>query len=130
LKENLIETESSACWIEEGVVYFVFKTNKVDLAEAKEAIETTIAITNNLPYPFYFDISRIKSLSKDARQYLSIPRSTENNIATAALAPNVIAKLIGTFFMAFSNPGVKIKLFTQEEEAIKWLKEMNAKWER
>ncbi len=122
VKEHIIETETGCGWLEDDIIHYIFKKSKVDLPEAKESVEIMTTIAEEKAYPYLIDMSRMKTITKEARAYLAIPRSSEKNIATAALTPNLIAKLIGTFFISFNNPSVRIKLFTEEHEAIRWLK--------
>jgi hypothetical protein len=121
-KEHIIETESALGWLEDGIIHYIFKKSKVDLPEAIEAIDIMTSIANGNTYSYFIDISKVRNITKEAREYFAIPRSTGRNIATAVLAPGIIAKLIGTFLVTFNNPGVKVKLFIDEQEAINWLK--------
>ena len=121
-KEHIIETESSSGWLEDEIIHYIFIKSKVELTEAIEAIDIMTAIASGNTYSYFIDISRVKNITKEARDYFAIPRATRRNTATAVLAPGIISKLIGTFLITFNNPGVKVKLFTNEQEAINWLK--------
>jgi len=121
-KEPVIETASASGWLEGEIIYYIFNKGKVDLPEAIEAIDIMTSIASGNTYSYFIDISKVKNITKEAREYFAIPRSTGRNIATAVLAPGLISKLIGTFLITFNNPGVKVKLFTDKHEAIKWLK--------
>jgi len=122
MREQFSDSDSATIWLEDNIIHIVFKKVNVELPEAVAAVDLATKIVQNRSLGYFIDISNIKSISKEAREYFSIPRSVETNLATAVLAPNIISKLIGTFFMSFNNPGVKIKLFTVEDEAIAWLK--------
>src|ERR1017187_670901 len=118
-REHFIETATSCGWLENDIVHYIFKTTKIDLPEAIEAVNLISEISEKDFRTYYIDISRIKSITKIARDYLSAPSSNRHkNLTTAALTPNLFSKLIGTFFIAFNNPQVKIKLFIDEAEAI------------
>src|ERR1700722_11579658 len=121
--DNYKKTESAEGWHEDGIAHYIFKKSKIDMPEAVEAVELLTRICEGQPHAFYIDISKVKSITKEAREYLSRPdASKENNLGTGVLAPNVFSKLIGTFFITFNNPKIKIKLFTDKEDAIKWCK--------
>jgi len=121
-REHMIESETASGWLEDEIIHYIFNKSKVELPEAIEAIDIMTAIASGNTYSYFIDISGVKNITKEAREYFAIPRSTGRNIATAVLAPGLIAKLIGTFLMTFNNPGVRVKLFTDEQEAINWLK--------
>src|SRR6185437_3004042 len=116
------ENESVSCWVEDGILYQVYKKGSMDMATAKDSIDAKIAVCGNKDYPALIDIRNIKSATKEAREYVSGEIGTRNISMAAIIAPTVVSKLIGTFFITFNKPPVKIKLFTDEQEAVKWLK--------
>lgn len=124
MKQHLIESESAAGWMEDGIIFYVFKSRKVDLFEARESVEIKTKIAGDKSYPFFIDISQVNGVTKEAREYLSGGKSTDNISAAALLASSVLSKMIGTFFLTFNNPGIPVKLFTDEQEALKWLKKI------
>jgi hypothetical protein len=122
MKEHLIESESAAGWIEDNIIFYIFKSRKVDLFEARQSVEIKTKLAGNGNYPFFIDISQVNGVTKEAREFLAGGKSVDNISAAALLASSVLSKMIGTFFLTFNNPGIPVKLFTDEQEALKWLK--------
>ena len=122
MKDHFKENESVTCRIVDNILYHVYKKNFVDLNAAKQSVEAKIALCGKESYPTLIDIRNVKSTTKEARDYLSGSKGLENISIAAILAPTLISRLIGTFFMTFNNPGIRIKLFTDEQDAVKWLK--------
>lgn len=121
MKEHFKENESVSCRIEDNILYHVYKKSFVDLQVAKESVETKIALCGKQNYPTLINIRKVKSTTKEAREYLSSSKGLANISVAAILAPTLISKLIGTFFMTFNSPKVKTKLFNDKDEAITWL---------
>jgi hypothetical protein len=121
MKEHLIESESAAGWIEDNIIFYIFKSRKIDLFEARQSVEIKTKIAGTKSYPFFIDISQVNGVTKEAREYLAGGKSIDNISAAALLASSVLSKMIGTFFLTFNNPGIPVKLFTDEQEALKWL---------
>jgi hypothetical protein len=122
MKEHLIESDSAAGWIEDNIIFYIFKSRKIDIFEAKQSVEIKSKIAGTKSYPFFIDISQVNGVTKEAREYLAGGKSIDNISAAALLASSVLSKMIGTFFLTFNNPGIPVKLFTDENDALKWLK--------
>ena len=92
----------------------------------KEAIENSIAVNSYFSqkkYPLLIDSRHIKSISKEARDHFSV-RDRETGINSfAVLIDSPLSRIIGNFFMGLNKPSVPAKLFTNEQEAIDWLKQ-------
>ena len=67
------------------------------------------------------DMSVVSEISKDARDYFANERTASIQRATALYITSSIGKVIGNFFMGLNKPITPTKLFTDKEEAIKWL---------
>ncbi len=120
---QVIENDSLSCWIEDNILYQVFLKSNIDLEMAKQAIEAKFAVCNGKDYPAFVDVRVIKNATREAREYFSGEKGAKYISVAAILAPTLISKLIGNFFITFNRPPVKIKLFTDKEEALNWLHE-------
>jgi hypothetical protein len=122
MKTQLIDDDFAESWFEGDILFFVFKKNKIDLESAKKSVEIRTEITSGVSYPMYIDISEIKSVSKEARDYLAGGKAIEHISASALLAGSLRSKMLGTFYLSFNNPGIPVKLFTDKADALKWLR--------
>ena len=90
-----------------------------------DAMENSVAV-NELKGPEQFvlivDTREIKSITKEARDYFSLNGRESRVIAFAILIGSPLSAIIGNFFMGLNKPRVPVKLFTNEESAIKWCK--------
>jgi hypothetical protein len=95
---------------------------EVTLAEAKENSMAVNALSRGEKFPLLIDSRNIRSISKEARDFFSMNNRDSCIIAFAIIIDSPLSKIIGNFFMGLNKPRVPARLFTDESEAIKWLK--------
>lgn len=101
---------------------------EVTLPEAQEnsmAVNSFINVTGK-KYPLLIDSRNIKSISKEARDYLSIQNRETSITAFAIIIESPLSRIIGNFFMGLNKPSVPARLFTNEPDAVKWLEQHKA----
>jgi hypothetical protein len=96
----------------------------VTLPEAKE---NSVAV-NNLStagntFPLLIDSRNIHSITKEARDFFSMNNRESCILAFAIIIDSPLSRIIGNFFMGLNKPRVPARLFTDEKEALNWLKE-------
>ncbi|MBA2612450.1 MAG: hypothetical protein H0U95_10790 [Bacteroidetes bacterium] len=74
-----------------------------------------------------FRTPKYGNISKEARELSASIAVNKNAIAKAIIVKSISAKLIGSVFINFHKPPVPTKMFKDEDEAEKWLREMQAK---
>jgi hypothetical protein len=93
-----------------------------------EARENSIAV-NTLAaggkHPLLIDSRNIRSISKEARDFFSMNNRESSVIAFAIIIDSPLSRIIGNFFMGLNKPRVPARLFSNEEEAIEWLKQVS-----
>ena len=94
----------------------------VSLDVAKSCVEQRIYFSKGKSYPLLIDIKGIKSITRDAREYLASIGTTHVK-AGALITGSPFNRTIGNIFLAIDKPLVPTKLFTSEEKARLWLKE-------
>jgi hypothetical protein len=121
--DNLLTTEKgfSVFWFEGDILASAYTIPNIDLAIARDGVHKRLSIVGDKSYPTFIDISKVKSITKEARDYLGTPEASKNIKAAGVLAGSYLSKIVGTFFLNFSRPAVPIKLFTSKAEAMRWL---------
>jgi len=117
------ESATGSLWMEDGIV--VSTNNKTDvhtLAEAKEKVLLIRKITGNVRRPLLVDISSVRSISREAREYYASDAGAATITALALLTGSKLSCIIGNFFIGSSKIPVPKKLFTDAAEAKSWLK--------
>ena len=107
---------------EDGIIRGVIvSTEEHNLTHAKENSEVVMRVSNGKKYPLFIDISRCKSITRDARTHYARKQVGEGVSAIALLIDSPVSKVIGNMFLGFSKPKHPLKLFNSEPNAIEWL---------
>lgn len=109
-------------WIENGILFGRYLSDKVELKDAELATRFRKEITGNKAYPAYADLSNVKEVSREARSYFS-NEAGEDLKAIALIINNPVTRMMVNFFMKFNQPSYPIRFFTNENEGVKWLKQ-------
>jgi hypothetical protein len=68
------------------------------------------------------NITNVKSVNREARQYYSSEDADRAYKAVALIVNSPVSKMLGNFFMGLNKPPMPLKLFNLEEDGIAWLK--------
>src|ERR1043165_2384871 len=99
-----IESLYVRLWIEDGIICAEYALDlDVDMAIAREAVETRLKFANGKVYPLIADIRGFRSITKDAREYFSNEGARDLS-AAAIITGNPITRTIAEIFMAFNKP--------------------------
>ena len=125
----MINKVSSTCadfWMSDKIVFGEFKENvTIKLSDAKIAVKDRIQASNSAKCPLFLDGRKVKRISKEARDYFSSEEGSELLSAAALIVDSSLTKMLANFFIRinFKKPLIPIKLFSNEQEAIKWLEQ-------
>lgn len=121
MKMILFENELAKVTIEEGILIGSFKCAFIDLELANKITAYRLEVQKGKNYPILSNIRAVKSSTKSARDFLASEKGCTGVIAAAVLIDSPISSMIGNFFIRVSKPLRPTKIFTNEEEAKKWL---------
>ncbi len=96
---------------------------KQALADAQENLTAAIRVGTGARRGFLVDIRLSEMLEPDARHYYAT-QPLDNHFTKLALLleANPLGVMMGNVYMKMARHSVPIKLFTDEAEALKWLK--------
>ncbi len=124
--KNHVENEYAKFWIEKGILYFVYKNGiSIDLSVATKVVEDRLLLQQGKAYLIFCDMRGVKSINKSARDYLAIEGSVLIK-AVALLVNNPLTNTISGFYIKTSNPTITTQVFTEEEDALKFLYNHNS----
>ncbi|MCH7964015.1 MAG: STAS/SEC14 domain-containing protein [Bacteroidetes bacterium] len=112
------DSENEIVW---GELFADIKTKKL----AKENIDAQERIRDSMNKEktrVIIDMTAVFEISKEARDYFANERTASIQRATALLIGSVVSRTIGNFFLGLNKPITPTKLFTDPQEAIKWLR--------
>ncbi|MBC7865317.1 MAG: hypothetical protein IAF38_20240 [Bacteroidia bacterium] len=124
-KHKALENTCFFTWLDEfGICHTEVKENSViELKDAVENKEDVLTIAGEKIPPILVDLRKIKSISKEARDYFAMKNRKPGVKAIAMLIKSPVSKIIGNFFLGINLPSVPTKLFNSETKALNWLKE-------
>jgi hypothetical protein len=115
---------------EEETILFANYTPQleIDITVARELVENRMAFANNAPHYILIDFTNVKSVTKEAKDYMNDPLGgLKGLLGGAFLTNNVVAKVFINLFLKINKPTIPAKFFTNKEDALKWLRELKAK---
>ena len=120
----MIETSFSTIALGiDGICRVVLKPNiVVGLPEMKENLAILTELLDGKSAPMLIDMRKIKTSTREAREFAAGPEYTRVMSALAMLSAAVVGTVLGNLFINFSKPRFPTRLFSNEEQAIDWLK--------
>mgnify|MGYP000864554572 CR=1 FL=1 len=113
---------SGPIWLnEDGIIITITTATYQTLEDAKVNMEYSKKMTAGTPRPMLVDMSKVRSINKEAREEY-VKKIDEPFITAVALLTNSnISRMVGNFFIGLNNMQIPAKLFTDPEKARVWL---------
>lgn len=116
-----IENDYAKFHVISGIMHFIYKDGvELDLASAKEVVSDRLKAQGNMSYPVMCDIRGLRSVDKEARDYLA-KQGSQQVSAVALIVGSPARKVMSNFYLAVNKPEVPTKLFISQEEALEFL---------
>lgn len=119
--ENYFKNQHMEIRIENGVLFVTHYAKVLTVDIVRVGVEVRLEMSKGVSYPMLSDIRNVTWIGKDVRDYLARPENTVLLVAGAMIVKNVFQEVAGNLFIYINRPEVPAKLFTNEEEALKWL---------
>lgn len=120
-KENM-ENIYAKFWIENRILYVRYKSEVlIELEAARTIVADRIFLQKGRPYPVLCYTEGIFSSTKNARDYLANKGSVLTKAIAYLAAPTVSLAMLN-FFIEKNEPSVPSEIFTNEVDAINFLK--------
>ena len=119
---NYIENEYAKLWIEDDILFVVYKNDvSIDLAGAIKIVEDRLFLQQGNAFLIFCDMRGVKSADKAARNYLAFEGSVLIK-AVALLINNPLSYIISGFYLKTSKPIISTNVFTDEAKALTFLR--------
>lgn len=124
IKETIEFPKSIYSFTEEGIVIVSIKDNAhMELVDTLIEYRAMQEKVEYLPARILVKPGQNTSISKEVREFVNKPSSKALVLCQAILVDNLAHKIIANFMMKlYKQPGA-FKVFSNEEEAINWLRE-------
>lgn len=109
--------------IQNEILIVRYPARKIDLRTAMNIVTLRKEYARGRDYPVMADTRKIKSATREAREYLSSAEALEGLTAGAILSDSSFSAFIANFFLKVNRPKMPTRLFTVEENAMKWLEQ-------
>jgi hypothetical protein len=126
MKESLIDSEYCEMWLENGIIFQIYKPDLVITIDiAKAMVEDRLKISNGITRPMLADIRNLVSIDAESREYLAGDRAiyllSAGAILLGSSLKDYIATLTANIYLKIDRPRFPTKLFNDKEKALKWL---------
>ena len=127
-KRDIKEYRTTTFWKEEeeGIIFFKYSPKlEISIDVAKEIVANRLEYCDGKPNYTLIDFTNVKSVTKEARDYMNNPEGGLKGIMGGAfLSNNVVATLFVNLYLKVNNPTIPAKFFTDRSEALSWLKKI------
>jgi len=107
----------------DGIVIIDIKPDvEISIEEIIEGTNFILSIVKEKKLPILFIANEFSIPSKESREYLAKKESLPYAIADAYVICSFPQKIVGNFYLKVNKPFRPTKLFTDKNEALKWLK--------
>ena len=93
------------------------------LDDARDALAATWTVAGEKRRPVLVDMTALGGESRSARMYFVSEEAVQRYSAVAILVASAVSRVIGTFFLRLSAHKVPTRMFSDEDEAMRWLAE-------
>lgn len=122
MNQNKFENDYFYAELNDNIVTVQYKPNlHLKLADAQRIVSERLEYFGNLKTPVLIKSSRIKSIDKQAREYL-FNEGLVNITAIALVETSTVEKVLTTIVFNFNKPRIPHKVFSSNQDAIKWLR--------
>ena len=122
---ELQDVRGARVWLgKDGIVRAVVnELAEPTLGDAKAVVAAVKLVGGGQRHPLLVDLRKTsKTSGREARQYYASPEAGRYIQTAAMLIESGIAKMMANFFIRFNRPAYPIRMFTDEHEALSWLK--------
>ena len=111
-------------WVgEDGIARIIHVPGaEVTLADAQETMVAYKKLNEGKRLPLFVDTKTMKSLSRDARHFYAGEEAAGCASSVALIVGTPVSRVLGNFYLGLSNPHLPTRLFSDEDEALAWLK--------
>ena len=122
-----IENENIIFWIEEDILFSEYKRPfNMTLENSKEIYALRKTISKGKDQLFCYDISNLKSMTKEARDYGEI-YGQDDLKASSIIVNSHLTMFIYNAFLKLKKVNIPVKVFKSKDQAIHWLESFKKK---
>ncbi len=123
MKELLHENEYMTSWVEDGIIWAVYKptVREITLEITRQVVQDRISASKGITRPLFIDMGKVVDVDQASREYFSEGDGAKYLSAAAILVKSEINKFLANIYIRFNKPKIPTKFFTKRDEAIRWV---------
>jgi hypothetical protein len=107
----------------DGIVRVRVKSGaNIDTPDAEECVRAMLTLIGGSPLPALIDMTQLRSISDEARAYLSGPATEKVARAAAMVVSSPLSRAVGNIFLVMNKTRFPTRMFTSEDDAVQWLR--------
>ena len=110
--------------IKDGILHSTYQPGIITLEIAKEVVRYRKEFCNGKPHKGLVKSYQTSKVTKEARDFFSSEEATHDLKAVAIVQDSGFGAALANFFMIVTKPKMPVKLFTSEEKALEWLRQL------
>ena len=125
--ERVITRTAEISLYEKNIVWENFKQGvQIDADDIRENIAASLKLTEGRKHSAVLDTrGRNMTITNKAMRLGASAEVTKTRFATAHLTDSAARNVIGNFFIKFFSPKIQNRMFSDEKEAIGWLRSVS-----
>jgi hypothetical protein len=114
--------------LEDNIISFKYAPHiEINLTMAIDLVNKRLDYTEGKAVYTLIDFTNVKSVTKEARDYMnSADGGLKGILGGAFLSNSVVATLFINLYLKVSSPAIPAKFFTNREDALSWLKKISS----
>jgi hypothetical protein len=107
----------------EDIMFAIYEPKlEINIEIAHELVENRMQFSENKHHYILIDFTNVKSVTKEARDFMNDPKGGLRGILGGAfLSNNVVATLFVNLYLKVNRPTTPARFFTSKADAMNWL---------
>jgi hypothetical protein len=123
----VIEERATRNWVGADLIVRSQIKGDIDfsLEDSVAALAATRRLAKRLPFVVLVDCRQVRSASRESRLYWEGREARESLAAMALLVASPVSRVIASFFVRLVRPEFNVRLFSSEDDAVRWLRQID-----
>jgi hypothetical protein len=121
---NEVTVRVARLWLADDGIFHIehFPGAEVTREDAQETMDAYLQLRGGVSRPLLVGTRGMKSLARGARALYASEEAARVASAVALIIDTAVSRVLGNFYLGLSKPHIPSRLFTDEAEALEWLK--------
>jgi hypothetical protein len=95
---------------------------EITIGVAEELVQNRLQFSNGVNHFILIDFSNVKSVTKEARDFMNDPKGGLKGVLGGAfVSNNAVATFFVNLYIKINKPSIPARFFTNRVEALEWL---------